>query len=60
MMIAKKPTGNWTVQDMVQPIPTIFTKHSVEKGGNMLGLDRFTDNLVRTYYPIPPVLGMRF
>ncbi|KAF2803591.1 FAD-binding domain-containing protein [Mytilinidion resinicola] len=43
---AHKATGNWTVQDMVQPIPTIFTKHSVEKGGNMLGLDRFDENLV--------------
>jgi len=43
---AKNPSGNWTVQDMVQPIPTIFAKHSDEKGGNMLGLDRFTDNLV--------------
>ncbi|EXJ79874.1 hypothetical protein A1O3_08159 [Capronia epimyces CBS 606.96] len=41
-----RPHGNFTVQTLFQPIPTIFSKHSVEKGGNVLGLDRFTDNLM--------------
>lgn len=31
---------------MFQPIPTLFSKHSVERGGNVLGLDRAKDNLV--------------
>jgi hypothetical protein len=39
--------GNWTLQDMFQPIPTFFAEHGKEKGGNVLGLDRFDDNLQR-------------
>lgn len=31
-------------QCMFQPLPTIFAEHSTEQGGNMLGLDRETDN----------------
>ncbi|KAK5087911.1 hypothetical protein LTR05_002127 [Lithohypha guttulata] len=43
---ASEAAGNWTLQDMFQPLPAIFAKHSVEMGGNMLGLDRFDENLV--------------
>lgn len=43
---ASAATGNWTLQDMFQPLPSLFAKHSVEKGGNMLGLDRFNETLV--------------
>ncbi|KAK2764444.1 hypothetical protein FQN54_009138 [Arachnomyces sp. PD_36] len=39
-------TSEWTAKIMFQPVPTIFSKHSVEKGGNVLGLDRATENLV--------------
>ncbi len=42
-------SGDWTMQNMFQPIPTVFAKHSVENGGNVLGLDRFSENLVRKY-----------
>jgi len=48
---ASAATGNWTLQDMFQPLPSLFAKHSVEKGGNMLGLDRFNETLVRMYSP---------
>ena len=27
-----------------QPLPRIFTQHSLERGGNVLGLDRYKDN----------------
>ena len=27
-----------------QPLPRIFTQHSLERGGNVLGLDRYNDN----------------
>lgn len=37
--------GNWTIQDMLQPLPKLFGEHGIEKGGNMLSLDRFDDNL---------------
>ena len=29
-----------------QPLPRIFTKHSLDRGGNVLGLDRYEDNNV--------------
>lgn len=39
--------GNWTIVTMYQPFPTLFFEHGVEKGGNILGLDRNTgENLV--------------
>ena len=38
------PAGNFTTQCLFQPIPTLFAKHSVERGGNMLGLDKVKEN----------------
>ncbi|KAI9868557.1 MAG: hypothetical protein M1830_005645 [Pleopsidium flavum] len=38
-------SGDWTMQNMFQPIPAVFAKHSVENGGNVLGLDRYKKNL---------------
>ena len=35
---------NWVT--MFQPIPRIITDHSLERGGNVLGLDRTQGNLV--------------
>jgi len=32
-----------------QPLPRIFTQHSLERGGNVLGLDRYKDNNVCKY-----------
>lgn len=42
----KSAVGNFTIVYLIQPIPTIFSKHSVERGGNVLGLDRDRDNLI--------------
>lgn len=39
-------TSEWGAMSMFQPIPTLFSEHSVEKGRNVLGLDRATENLV--------------
>ncbi|KAJ5952345.1 uncharacterized protein N7479_010758 [Penicillium vulpinum] len=36
---------DYTMFTMIQPWPKLFTDHSVERGGNMLGLDRFDENL---------------
>ena len=33
-----------------QPLPRVFTQHSIERGGNVLGLDRYTDNNVCTFF----------
>jgi hypothetical protein len=38
------PGGNYSTQCLFQPIPTLFSKHSVENGGNMLGLDKVNQN----------------
>ncbi|KAI1495607.1 hypothetical protein F5X99DRAFT_402937 [Biscogniauxia marginata] len=40
------PDGDFICHAIVQSIPTLFSKHSVAKGGNMLGLDRLVDNAV--------------
>lgn len=42
----KKAVGQYNIVSLIQPIPTIFSTHSVERGGNVLGLDRAKDNLV--------------
>jgi len=38
------PTNDFTTQCLFQPIPTIFTEHSIQRGGNMLGLERVDVN----------------
>lgn len=38
------PPGNFTTQCLFQPMPTLFAKHSVERGGNMLGLDKVKED----------------
>ena len=43
---AESPDPDFITQCMFQSIPTVFSKHSLEKGGNMLGLDQETDNVV--------------
>lgn len=41
-----RAVGVYNIVYLIQPIPTIFSQHSVERGGNVLGLDRFKDNLI--------------
>lgn len=48
VMKAAGINGDWTLQDMFQPVPTFFAENGQEKGGNVLGLERFDDNLQRT------------
>ncbi|KAF2231357.1 FAD-binding domain-containing protein [Viridothelium virens] len=38
------PVDNFTTQCLFQPIPTLFAQHSVQRGGNMLGLDDVKEN----------------
>ncbi|KAG6354435.1 hypothetical protein INS49_004452 [Diaporthe citri] len=45
-MLAQSPDGDFITQCMFQPLPTIFAKHGTARGGNVLGLDRLTDNAV--------------
>ncbi|KAJ5782862.1 FAD-binding type 2 [Penicillium paradoxum] len=41
---------DYTMFTMVQPWPKLYTEHSVANGGNMLGLDRFDDDLFQVLY----------
>lgn len=41
MIKAANPQGSWGYVSMLQPIPPIFTEHSIANGGNVLGLDRY-------------------
>lgn len=45
---AQAKSKSWTLATMIQPWAKIFWEHSAERGGNMLGLDRFDRNLFRT------------
>ncbi|EJT71294.1 hypothetical protein GGTG_10553 [Gaeumannomyces tritici R3-111a-1] len=40
------PDGNFTTQCVLQPLPALFARHSVERGGNVLGRDQVTGNAV--------------
>ncbi|KAI1486127.1 hypothetical protein F5X96DRAFT_682271 [Biscogniauxia mediterranea] len=40
------PDGDFICHAIVQSIPTIFAQHSVKKGGNVLGLERLTENAI--------------
>ncbi|PYI01314.1 FAD-binding domain-containing protein [Aspergillus sclerotiicarbonarius CBS 121057] len=40
----------WAMDTMVQPWPKLFSQHSVEKGGNVLGLERFDENLIQLLF----------
>lgn len=42
--LADVPGLNWIV--MFQPLPSVISKHSVERGGNVLGLDRAKGNQI--------------
>ena len=50
---AAKPTGNWTINTLFQPIPALFGQHGAEAGGNVIALDRFTDNLMCKFCLFP-------
>ena len=41
---AQSPDGDFYVHGIFQAMPTLFAQHAVEKGGNMLGMDREEDN----------------
>ncbi|KAJ5458311.1 FAD-bindingtype 2 [Penicillium sp. IBT 31633x] len=41
---------DYTMFTMIQPWAKVFTEHSVANGGNMLGLDRFDDDLFQVLY----------
>jgi hypothetical protein len=38
------PVGSFTTQCLFQPMPTLFAKRSVARGGNMLGLEKVSKN----------------
>lgn len=42
----QSPDGDFICHAIFQAIPTIFSEHSVAKGGNVLGLDREKENAV--------------
>jgi hypothetical protein len=43
---------DFITQCMFQAIPTIFSKHSVEKGGNVMGLDKVDGNSIMLLFDI--------
>lgn len=51
-MAAQSPDGDFVTQAMFQSIPTIIAQHGAERGGNVLGLDRETDNVVMLLFTL--------
>jgi hypothetical protein len=49
---ATSKNPDFITQCMFQAIPTIFSKHSVERGGNVLGLDKEDRNAVMLLFDI--------
>lgn len=45
-MKADSPDGDFGTQCFFQPLPSVIGKHGLERGGNLLGIDRHTDNAV--------------
>jgi hypothetical protein len=43
---------------MFQPIPTVFGKIGAERGGDMLGFDRFNETVVRMYSRLSPTISI--
>lgn len=41
-----KATGDWGIYVLYQPLPSAYWKDSVEKGGNVLGFERFKDQVL--------------
>lgn len=39
----------WSMLTIMQPWPTLFAEQSAKRGGNVLGLERFDQNMFRKY-----------
>ncbi|CAE7192935.1 hypothetical protein PTNB85_06346 [Pyrenophora teres f. teres] len=46
-----KATGDWAIYTLFQPLPPAYWKDSAAKGGNVLGLERFGEQVLCLYQP---------
>ncbi|RAR12596.1 fad binding domain-containing protein [Stemphylium lycopersici] len=46
-----KATGDWQIYVLYQPLPPSYWRQSAEKGGNVLGLERFGEEVLCLYQP---------
>ncbi|KAF1833324.1 FAD-binding domain-containing protein [Decorospora gaudefroyi] len=46
-----KGTGDWGIYVLYQPLPPAYWRQSVAKGGNVLGSERFGDQVLCLYQP---------
>ncbi|CAN9290608.1 unnamed protein product [Alternaria alternata] len=46
-----KATGDWQIYVLYQPLPPSYWRQSASKGGNMLGLERFGEQVLCLYQP---------
>ncbi|KAF7535578.1 hypothetical protein G7054_g5240 [Neopestalotiopsis clavispora] len=51
-MAAQSPDGDFVTQAMFQSIPTLIAQNGVERGGNVLGLDRETEPVVMLLFTL--------
>jgi hypothetical protein len=44
--LKREATGVWDTNMLYQPLPPAYWKHSVERGGNVLGFERFEEQVL--------------
>lgn len=49
---AHAKSRSWKMIMIIQPWPILFAQHSSKTGGNVLGLERFDKNMIRTLYTL--------
>jgi hypothetical protein len=48
-----KATGDWQIYVLYQPLPPSYWRQSASKGGNMLGLERFGEQVLCRKFTLP-------
>ncbi|KAJ3537158.1 hypothetical protein NM208_g6434 [Fusarium decemcellulare] len=43
---AKSPSGDFSTMCLFQPLPTLYSKRSLERGGNVMGLEQITEDAI--------------
>ncbi|RMZ66126.1 FAD binding domain containing [Pyrenophora seminiperda CCB06] len=46
-----KATGDWAIYTLYQPLPPAYWRESAARGGNVLGLERFGEQVLCLYQP---------
>lgn len=54
----KVQSKSWSMVTIMQPWPKLFTEQSLKRGENVLGLERFDENLFRKLHSPPFLISL--